>query len=421
MLRLLLLLLGSDIVRRQWLPLAVLGAFWTLLGLAIIVDALDGHTVIAPRYFGYLLLLEGLVALVAAAIGTSRRGTRLLQAALLLGPGIVIVLQAPGSNLIIAILLGLVLLVDGAFRIVSAHLLRFPSWRAAIGFGAAEILLALGTLQPWPTWYEGTIGTNVGALLAISGIGTLLLARRLRALPAGGRIASLYGHRHGSQALPEAPGDRAPHDPMTVRVWTPTGSAKEPGDRRPLIDRYMAAVDRNGRVSTGHAAIEMPPDLYISHYPAIEHERSARSFRHALRADVDAGKPGRFLPGYREEVEGWCEADQHVRFTRFDAAALRAFWRGYSADTTYHLTSRNCSTVVAHALDAALEGALGRAARPFRSVVTAALTPDIWLAGALRRRAEAMTWTPGLVLDYARLLHAIVEPDTPSAPPKDAS
>jgi len=27
----------------------------------------------------------------------------------------------------------------------------------------------------------------------------------------------------------------------------------------------------------------------------------------------------------------------------------------------------------------------------------------------VRGRAEAMTWTPGLVLDYARLLHEIVE------------
>jgi hypothetical protein len=28
----------------------------------------------------------------------------------------------------------------------------------------------------------------------------------------------------------------------------------------------------------------------------------------------------------------------------------------------------------------------------------------------LRARAESMTWTPGLVLDYARSLHALVEP-----------
>jgi hypothetical protein len=38
------------------------------------------------------------------------------------------------------------------------------------------------------------------------------------------------------------------------------------------------------------------------------------------------------------------------------------------------------------------------------------VNPDLWIAGVLRARAEAATWTPGLVLDYARTLHAIVEP-----------
>ena len=35
--------------------------------------------------------------------------------------------------------------------------------------------------------------------------------------------------------------------------------------------------------------------------------------------------------------------------------------------------------------------------------------PDLWIAALLRARAESMTWTPGLVLDYARALHAVVE------------
>ena len=36
--------------------------------------------------------------------------------------------------------------------------------------------------------------------------------------------------------------------------------------------------------------------------------------------------------------------------------------------------------------------------------------PDLWLAAVLRARAEAMTWTPGLVLDYARAIRRVVEP-----------
>jgi hypothetical protein len=38
------------------------------------------------------------------------------------------------------------------------------------------------------------------------------------------------------------------------------------------------------------------------------------------------------------------------------------------------------------------------------------VTPELWVASVLRRRAEAMAWTPGLILDYARLLQVVVEP-----------
>ena len=36
--------------------------------------------------------------------------------------------------------------------------------------------------------------------------------------------------------------------------------------------------------------------------------------------------------------------------------------------------------------------------------------PDLWLAAVLRARAETMTWTPGLLLDYARAMRRVVEP-----------
>jgi hypothetical protein len=61
------------------------------------------------------------------------------------------------------------------------------------------------------------------------------------------------------------------------------------------------------------------------------------------------------------------------------------------------------------ALEAALEGTLGTgpARRRFFALIA---NPDLWIAALLRARAESGTWTPGLVLDYARSLHALVEP-----------
>jgi uncharacterized membrane protein HdeD (DUF308 family) len=417
MIRLLLLLLGAEIVRRQWLRLALLGALWAGLGLVIMIDAVDGQTVMRPHDFGYLLLFEGLVILVAGFAGTSRRSYRLTQAAVLIGPGIVIALQPPHGNLVVAVLLGLVLLLDGICRIACALIVRFRAWRVACVGGLVEIGFALASIHPWPVTYEGTIGFDIGGLLVISGIGTLMLARRLYAMPADAPLATLFGSGFAVAPLPSAAGGQGAAGDLVVHVWTPA-AAGPPQIRRPLLERYVAAIDRNGAVATGHAALEVRSSLYLSHYPAAELDLAPEDFRRALRAGAENDVAGRFLPSYRDEVADWCEANEHVRFSRFDRSRLGEFWREYSRDTTYNLTNRNCSSLVAHALDAALEGVLGRCASPWRAALRAMATPELWAAGLLRRQAEAMAWTPGFVLDYARLLRIIVEPEGPGPIPR---
>ena len=37
-------------------------------------------------------------------------------------------------------------------------------------------------------------------------------------------------------------------------------------------------------------------------------------------------------------------------------------------------------------------------------------TPELWVALQLRKRAETMAWTPGLLLDYARALSMLADP-----------
>ncbi len=416
MIRLLLLLLGAELVQRRWRVLLLIGILWSGLGIAIMLDALDGSTNVRPHYFGYLLLLEGIVSLFAALLAEKLRMYAFAKAMVLIVPALIIIAQPRHSNLLIAVLLGGVLLVDGVARIISAWIVRFDAWRTAIAAGLVELLLAAATLQPWPTWYEGTIGFNIGALLIVSGWTTVLLANRLRKLPPDAPISALMGGALPIARWRHEADDRAEANDLVVHVWTPTGG-RTSARRRPLVDRYIAAVDASGTVSTGHAALELAPLVYVSHYPAVEIDRAPDEFGRVLRAGVENDLPGRFLPSYAEEAAGWCEATEHVRFTQIDRARVRQFWRSYQTDTTYNLTSRNCSTAVARALDAALEGVLGHNGRPWRALLQAAVTPELWIAGVLRRRAEAMAWTPGLVLDYARLLQVLVEPTPARASP----
>jgi uncharacterized membrane protein HdeD (DUF308 family) len=409
MIRLVLLLLGAKLVQRRWRMLLAIGILWSGFGVAIVIDAFDGSTLVRPHYFGYLLLLEGIVTLFAGILAEKLRRYQFAKAFVLIAPALVIIAQPRHSNLLIAMLLGGVLFLDGIARIFSAWIVRFHAWRMAITAGIIEVLLAITTLEPWPTWYEGTIGFNIGALLVVSGWSTMLLANRLRRLPPDVPISALMGGVLPATQRQYDLCDQNGTDALIVHIWTPVGASRS-ARRRPLVDRYIAAVDADGVVSTGHAALELAPEIYVSHYPAVEIDRAPDEFGRVLRAGVENDLPGRFLPSYAEEAAGWCEATEHVVFTQIDRARVRQFWQAYQEDSTYNLTSRNCSTAVARALDAALEGVLGHSGRPWRALLQAIVTPELWVAGVLRRRAEAMAWTPGLVLDYARLLQVIVEP-----------
>lgn len=413
MIRILFLFLGREIILRHWKTLFIIGICWFLLGLGVFIDALDGDTYLHPHTFAYFLLPEAAISLLAAAgsDGTAKQ-MRIVQGIALLAVSALIFTSTAATNFLLALVFGLCFLIDGTMRIASAWVVRFPRWKLGIAGGIFELILAIATLQPWPTWYEGTVGANVGAVLILSSLGIIHVAWRIHSLEAGAPLSRLFGrssllsaittHQHQPQATTK-------RGELIVHVWTPTGTAMTPLRQR-AISRYIAAVDADGVISTGHAALELQPDLYISHYPAVEIDRSPNEFSRTLRATADNNIEGRYLPDYRSEADGWCESTVQVIIKNIDEDKLRAFWSTYKADNTYNLTNRNCSSVVADALDAALEGVYRHKRWPVFSAIRAIIYPELWAASLIRKRAESMAWTPGLVLDYARALSAIVDP-----------
>lgn len=411
MIRIMLLLLGREIIQRHWKPLLAMGLIWFVAGLSVVIDALDGKTVIPSHAFGYFLLPEALVCLLAVfgSRGTARQ-MRLVQAVALLSLALLILSATPASNFILAMVFGLCFLVDGSVRIGSAYVVRYPNWKLGMAGGIAEVFLAIATLQPWPTWYEGTVGCNVGAVMMLSSIGIIHIAIRIRKLEAGAPISTLFSSSTFLFVLDhDYPADEVERGDVIVHVWTPTGLANTPLRQR-AINRYIAAVDHNGAISTGHAALEMQPNVYISHYPAVEIDRSPEDFGRILRATADNNVPGRFQPSYAEEAADWCESTVKVTIKNADIKKMTAFWEHYSKDNTYNLTNRNCSSSVARALDAAFEGVFRDRRWPILSILGAISYPELWAAGLMRQRAETMAWTPGLVLDYARALSAVIDP-----------
>ncbi|MBD8906175.1 DUF4105 domain-containing protein [Methylorubrum zatmanii] len=388
-----LLLVGRAAVHRHWHLLLVAGLVCAVLGGVVVVDALDGALHVPDRWFGILLLADGAGSLAAgiAAVGAARR-LRLLKGAVLLVMAVLIVMATRHSVFLLAMIFGTAFLIDGTIRMVIAYLLRFPGWRASAALGAFGIMFGLFHLQPWPTWYAGTVGYCIGMFLILNGARLALAGLRTRRLSVG-----------------VSPAAASTLDSLTVYAWTPTGHASTPARQR-LVRRYVAAVDARGVLSTGHAALEQGSDLYISHYPAVEIDRSMTNLRSQLRAGSQNDVPGRFLTSYRAEADDWCEATVAVTLSGIDATRLRAFWQSYRQDTTYNFIGRNCSTAVARALDAAVEGVFARSGHPWRRLAVAVTTPEFWAAAVLRNGAASMTWTPGLVLDYSRALSVLVDP-----------
>lgn len=457
--RLVLLLLGADFIRRHWHVLATVGLAWGVIGVSLMIDALDGVLNFPLTLFGYLLLADSLVSLVVAGSGLGAQKTlRYVKGALFMLIALLIIIPHHANNMVLAMLFGTAFAIGGILQSTSALIVRFPRWRMALGGGVVQILLAIVFFQPYPTHYKGTVPFCLALGLIFGGWNIIWLALRTRMLPPQVSVDMLAARRDEQQPFdaglyrgdepmqsilrgeegwvrswkspPRAVSGQAGQAdqadqagaathradaveelaPMTVHVWTPTGSAKGPARRQPVIDRYIAAVDTNGVISTGHASLEVLPDLYISLYPAQEIDRSPDQFARLLRATEDNNVGGRYLADYPGEAAAWCESTEKIVFRDYDRARLLQFWQAYRQQEIYNLTYRNCSSTVARALEAALEGVIGRRHRHWFNAVYMLFTPEIWVASQIRKRAQTMAWTPGLVLDYARAVRAVVHP-----------
>ncbi|MGO4413954.1 MULTISPECIES: HdeD family acid-resistance protein [Cupriavidus] len=418
MVRLLMLLLGVDYLRTRWKGLAWAGAVSMVVGTVLFVDALDGKLDFPIEPFAWLLLLEGLATLAVASTGMGgQRTLRYVKGVAFSVAAILVLAGHHHGHMILSLIFGTLFLADGLLQVASAHVVRFRTWRLAMAGGLLEIALAIFFIQPYPTHYVGTVPYCVGLGLIFGGWNMLLLASRVRRLPAGpgSRDDPAFTsdgaarRRLTTWRSPPAADERA----LIVHVWTPVGTAKAEAQRQPIIDRYIAAVDRDGVISTGHAALESPEGIYISLYPAVEIDRSPDDFARLLRATRENDVPGLFQPDYPTESSAWCPSTVQVRIRNYDAERLRTFWHDDRQNTTYNLTHRNCSSTVAQALDAALEGAAARVwARldGWWPLLRLLLTPELWVAAHLRKRATTMAWTPGLTLDYARAMSMLADP-----------
>ncbi|MEW5561953.1 MFS transporter [Enterobacter asburiae] len=427
MLHIALLLLGADFVRKNAGYLGILGLLWGALGVSIFIDGMQGIRYFPLHIFGILLLIESLFTLILASGGIgAQKAVFFFKGGIFCFVALLILSGRQNSDILLAIIFGFSWFITGLFTIVSAWVVRFAHWRSTIFGGCAQIAFALFLFLPWPTHHLGTISQFIGMVMMLGSLHILRLSVRLRELREGSSVFTLLAPGGLMTELnpanielfkPQRAAAAQAHDnpsltkgELTVHVWTPEGSSAGPTLNRPILNRYIAAVDTNDVISTGHAALEFKPHLYISLYPAVDIERSPSEFLRLLKATQENNVPGEYKKDYASEAAAWCESDRKITFSHVNQSSLERFWQAYRSEEIYNLTWRNCSSSVAYGLEAALDGVLSGRPHPWLTFLRLLIIPELWIASQLRKRATTMAWTPGIVLDYARALHAIVHP-----------
>ena len=415
MIRLVLLLLGAAPLRRAWPLFVLLSLPVAALGVVFIVHLFDTAIIVATDVIALALTLEGTARLLRlAAIGFPNATVPVLKSLGFFVLGFLAVDLPWDQNIVATITLGSLLVLDGGFRLASALVIRSVRWRRSALTAILEWAVAALIFAPWPVPHRHTVPFCIGVALLAASWSLLRLGLQLRRLRPGASVTDLPlfagPNWHGRGALHPTQATAAAWEsdaPLLVHVWTPVGSAVQP-QRRLVVDRYIAAIDQGGVISTGHAALSLPPDTYVSLCPADEMDHQPADFSRLLRAGVENDVLGRFKSSFAEECAAWRPPDRELAFTRYNAAALHAFFEGYRTHPVYNLTSRNCSSTVALSLDAAVEGVLGQR-RPWLTLLLLLTDPAMWLLALWRARAEAMTWTPGLVLDYGQALQFVLD------------
>lgn len=412
MLQIALLLLGSDFVKKYSLHLWFFGILWVATGAFIFFDGLNQQLLFPKNTFGLILLFESLMTLSIALCSIKNKNHLLLcKGILFLFFSYVFLMNNGYSNEVISAIFVFAYFITGSFAMASAWIVRFYRWKITLVWGVFQMFFSFFIL----THHQSTLSFFIGLMMIGTGVSSLSIAIRTRYIKQDRTLFHIINPKLSLDPIqtksisdvayrPTQPMQQ----PLTIHIWTPVGSASAPTLPRPIINRYIAAVDKNGTISTGHASLELPSELYISLYPEEDIDRQAADFFRLIRATPDNNVPGRFLSDYKTEAADWCESDRKIIFEYYNRAALLKFWQSYCQCPIYNITHQNCSSTVAYALESALEGILSRPNNNFLSLLKIMCSPELWIAAQIRRQALMMAWTPGLVMDYSRVLHRIV-------------
>ena len=164
------LLAGMDEIRNSWGWFLGLGILLMLLGAVCIIGDVTA-TFATVLFFGWLLLISGIVALVQAFSTRNWSGFFLhLLSALFRGfTGYLLVRYPLAGAASLTLILASFFVVTGIFRAIAAGAMKFPRWGWAVFSGIVSVVLGVVLLAQMPVSSIWFIGFAIGVDLIFDG------------------------------------------------------------------------------------------------------------------------------------------------------------------------------------------------------------------------------------------------------------
>jgi uncharacterized membrane protein HdeD (DUF308 family) len=174
-----------EMIRRHWGWFVVLGVLIVLLGIAGLVFT-EVFTLGIVALLGYLFAISGVIEIIHAIVrkGWSGFWVDLLSGVLSLLVGVMIVVRPLAAAAVLTVLIGIVFLIGGIFRLWAGAGLRAPYGIWIVLHGIISAMLGVMILAEWPFSSVLVIGTLVAIDIIFSGSRLIALGARARSWPA---------------------------------------------------------------------------------------------------------------------------------------------------------------------------------------------------------------------------------------------
>jgi uncharacterized membrane protein HdeD (DUF308 family) len=163
--------------RRYRVAFLLLGIVLIVLGAIALSYALL-TTVLSVIFFGWLLLLGGIVQTICSFTAKERPHFffHLLGGVLQIIVGIMLTAYPGAGALALTMLLAAFFLAIGTYRIIGSGYIRTPNWGWTLASGIISLLLGILVLAQWPVSGLFLIGMLVGVEMIVYGWSWLMLS-----------------------------------------------------------------------------------------------------------------------------------------------------------------------------------------------------------------------------------------------------